>query len=69
MFHRLVAEGTLPDGIACDDFAAVHLIGTELSEVVSSRTPAGAYRIVRGADGEAHESPLPVKRLVDEGRG
>lgn len=69
LFHRLIAEGTLPDGIACDDFAAVHLIGMELSEVVASRAEAGAYRIVRGADGEAHEAALPVNRLGHEGRG
>ena len=67
LFHRLIAEGTLPAGIACDDFAAVHLVGTELSEVVASREPAGAYRIVRGDGGDVHEEALPVTRLMGDG--
>ena len=69
LFHRLIAEGTLPAGLACDDFAAVHLIGTELFEVVASRTQAGAYRIVRGEDGQASEEPLSVKHLMGAGEG
>jgi peptidase E len=63
LFHRLVGDGTLPAGIACDDFAAAHLVGTELHEVVASREFANAYRIHRGPDG-AIEDPLPVRRLV-----
>jgi dipeptidase E len=63
LFHRLIAEGTLPAGIACDDFAAAHLVGTELREIVASREGAGAFRVDRGANG-AIEDPLPVRRLA-----
>jgi hypothetical protein len=59
----LIAGGTLPAGIACDDFAAAHLTGTGLHEVVASRELAGAYRVDRGPHG-AIEDPLPVRRLV-----
>ena len=40
-YRRLVAEGVLPPGIACDDFAAVHFVGTEVAEVAGS-SDAGA---------------------------
>lgn len=63
LFHRLIADATLPAGIACDDFAAAHLMGTALHEVVASRERAGAYRVDRGPDG-AIEDPLPVRRLA-----
>ncbi len=62
-FHSLIAAGELPDGIACDDFAAVHLAGDEVAAAVSSRQDAGAYRVVRDGD-EALESRLPLVELA-----
>jgi len=61
--HALVASGALPPGLACDDFAAVHVVGTELQEAIASRADAGAYRVSRAADGTAIEEALPVRRL------
>jgi peptidase E len=61
-YHRLVADGTLPAGIAIDDGAAARFVGTELREVVSSRPEGGAYRVER-AGGGAVETALPVRRL------
>jgi dipeptidase E len=49
VYTRLVAEG-LASGVAADDDVALHYVGTELREVVSSREGAAAYRV--GADGE-----------------
>ena len=47
--HELVAAGSLPAGIACDDFAAVHVVGTELREaVVLARGRAGLPGLTRG---------------------
>lgn len=63
LFHRSIAAGTLPAGIACNDFAAAHLVGTDLHEVVASRARASAYRIDQGPDG-AIEDPLPAHWLV-----
>jgi dipeptidase E len=62
-FHALVADGTLPPGIACDDFAAVHFAGTELQEAVASKEDARAYRVTPGEDG-AVEEPLPTRLLT-----
>jgi dipeptidase E len=61
--HELVASGALPDGLACDDFAAVHMVGTELREAVGSRTGARAFR-VSADDSGVHEEPLVVRSLA-----
>jgi dipeptidase E len=44
VYTRLVSEGLAP-GIAADDDVALHYVGTELHEVVSSRAGAAAYRV------------------------
>ena len=62
-FHRLIAAGELPNGLAADDGAASVFEGTELAEVVASSPQARAYRVVRGADGEAIETELPTRYL------
>jgi peptidase E len=61
-FHELVASGALPGGVACDDFAAVHVVGTEVVEAVASVTSAGAYRVDL-VDGTAIEAPISVRAL------
>jgi peptidase E len=60
-YRRLVAEG-FPPGFAADDAVALHFDGTELAEVVGAGD-GGAYRVERGAGGEATERPLDVRRL------
>lgn len=51
VYRRLVAEEGFPAGIACDDGAGVHFVGTELHAVLGG----GAYRV--GPEGE---SPLQM---------
>jgi dipeptidase E len=48
-YQRLVRDG-FPAGIALDDAAGAHYVGTELREIVSSTAGAGGYRV--GPDGE-----------------
>ena len=43
-YRRLIAAGELAPGYACDDGVALHYIGTELAEIVTSRPAAAAYR-------------------------
>ena len=62
-FHALVARGALPAGVACDDHAAAHFVGTELLEAVASRPGAGAYRVTRDAAAGAREEPIPTRTL------
>jgi dipeptidase E len=61
-----VADGTLPDGFACEDFAAVHLVDRVLNEAIASREGASAFRVTRGPDG-AVEERLPTRTLPGRG--
>jgi len=44
VYTRLVADG-FPPGVAADDDVALHYIGAELRETVTSREGAAAYRV------------------------
>jgi dipeptidase E len=59
-FRRLIADGVLPPGIACDDLVASHFVGTELAEVVTGKPGAGAYRVEPGPEGVV-ETSLPTR--------
>ena len=61
-FHAAVTAG-MPPGYGAGDSAALHFIGGELAEVVSSRPQAAAAFVSRGADGLADERALPVRYL------
>ena len=60
--HRLVGSGALPDGYACDDFAAVHAVDGEVRAVVASRAGARAFRVERDGEGIS-EVPLEMRQL------
>jgi dipeptidase E len=57
VYRRLVDDG-FPPGYAADDGAALHFVGTELREVVTSRPGAQAYRVELGT-----ETPLGARLL------
>jgi len=57
VFTKLVAGG-FPAGYAADDGVALHFVGQELRDVVSSRPGVGAYRVEPGS-----ETPLATRRL------
>jgi dipeptidase E len=54
-----LVSGDFPAGIALDDAAGAHYVGTELHEVVTSLPGSGGYLV--GADGEV---ALPARLLV-----
>jgi len=58
-FHRAVAEGAVPPGIAADDGVAAVYRGTELAEIVSSRPAARAWRVERTTDGARETEIIP----------
>ena len=62
-FHELVGSGALPAGVACDDFAAVHIAGTAIVEGVTSRSGAGVYRIGT-TNGTIVETQMDVRTLT-----
>ncbi|MGA9225178.1 MAG: Type 1 glutamine amidotransferase-like domain-containing protein [Mesobacillus sp.] len=45
IYQRLVSAGQIPGGLAADDGAALHFIGSELHKAVSSRREAKAYQV------------------------
>ena len=59
--HELVRNG-FPAGYAADDGAALHFTGDALSEVVSSRRAAAAYRVRLDGD-RVIEDRLPTRFL------
>jgi peptidase E len=63
LYQRLVAEGALPGGLACDDGAAAHFVDDTLTEMVADRPTALAYRVEPDGAGGATETQLPVRFL------
>src|SRR3984893_14769042 len=51
LYRGLVADGTLPPGLACDDGAAAHYVDDSLTELISDRPGATAYRVTRDGSG------------------
>ena len=65
-FLQAVAEGMAP-GYGVGDAAALHFVGTDLAEVVSSRSDARATYVAADGGGGASERDLPVRYLGDLG--
>jgi peptidase E len=66
LYRRLVADGRLPAGLACDDGAAAHYVDDDLAELVSDRPDGKAYRVVPDGDGSTRETPLPTRFLAPQ---
>ena len=60
-YHGYVAGGMV-SGYGADDGAALHFVGTQLADVITSRRGAGAY-FVEAAGGLAVETPLETRYL------
>ncbi|MET3807370.1 peptidase E [Nakamurella sp. UYEF19] len=63
LYHRLIADGTLPGGYATDDGVGLVYSGTDLVEAVADRPDCLAYEVQRGADGNAVETIIEPRRL------
>jgi peptidase E len=65
LYRRLVADGTLSGGIACDDGVAAHFIDDALTEVIADRADTSGYRVwpSPGRTGESEERQLPTRYL------
>jgi dipeptidase E len=62
VYRRLVAGGVLVGGVAADDGAALHFVGSKLAAVVTSRPEARACRVER-VRGKAVETWLETRYL------
>jgi dipeptidase E len=63
LYQRLVAEGALPGGLACDDGVAAHFVDDNLAEMVSDHPGGDGYLVEPDGDGGAIETQLPVRFL------
>ncbi len=63
-YRKLVSDGTLAAGIACDDGAAAHFVDDELAEIVVDRPGAHGYQVQWADDGTATETVLPSITLA-----
>jgi len=61
-FRRLIARGTLREGVAADDGVALHYIDGRLARAVSSRPRARGYRVARSGS-RAVERKLATRYL------
>src|SRR5215469_5019014 len=64
LYRQLVADGTLPGGLACDDGVAGHFVDDALVESIADRPGTGAYLVTPDGAGGVSEAPL-VARILD----
>jgi peptidase E len=69
LFTSMVAAGTLPPGIACDDGAGAHFADDDLATVVTGWAGAAGYRVEPDGAGGASQQSLPPLLLADAGAG
>ena len=63
LYESLVAAGSLPPGIACDDGAAAHFADDALAEIVADGPGRQGYRVAQDGAGGATEKALPTRLL------
>jgi peptidase E len=64
LFHRLVADGSLPAGYATDDGVGLHYRGTDLVEVVADTPGRAAYRVAADGHRGVVETRLDARLLT-----
>jgi peptidase E len=63
LYQRLVAEGALPDGLACDDGVGAHFVDDNLAGMISDRPDGSGYQVISDGAGGFTETQLPVRFL------
>jgi peptidase E len=63
LYRRLVADGALSGGLACDDGVGAHFVDDTLAEVLADQPRGGAYQVEPDGAGGTTETPLPVRYL------
>jgi peptidase E len=63
LFHKLIAEGSLPTGYATDNGVGLLYRGTEMVEAVTEVVGANAYHVSRVRDGRAEETRVEPRIL------
>lgn len=63
LYQSLIANGSLPPGIACDDGAAAHFVDDNLAAIVADSPGPRGYSVGRSEDGAAAEIVLDTQVL------
>jgi peptidase E len=63
LYESLVAGGSLPPGIACDDGTAAHFADDALAEIVADRPGQLGYRVQQDGAGGAIQTALATRLL------
>lgn len=63
LYHRLVADGTLPAGYATDDGVGLHYRGAELVDAVTDTLGKAAYHVEPDGSGGAVETSIAPRLL------
>jgi peptidase E len=63
-FHRLIGDGTLPEGYASDDGTGLVFEGTGLVDCITEVDGAKTWHVVRRPDGTVEETALPTRLLA-----
>jgi peptidase E len=69
LYQSLIADRSLPPGIACDDGAAAHFVDFTLAGIVADAPGSRGYSVSRSADGTAAEVVLETQLLQALGAG
>lgn len=64
LLHASVASGELPGGYAADEDVALHYVGTEFIQAVTSRSGGYAYRVEHDGDGGVKEFRIEPRLLT-----
>jgi hypothetical protein len=63
LFRQLIASGTLPAGLACDDGVGAHYVDDSLTEMIADHPNGRAYHVIPGETGGSIETEIPVRFL------
>ena len=63
LYHRLITDGALPDGIVCDNGVRAHFTDDTLTEVIADRPTSSAYRVSSFSGSGVTETRLPTRCL------
>ena len=64
LYQSLIADGSLPPGIACDDGAAAHFVDDTLAAIVADAPGPCGYSVQRTAGNTAAETALETNVLI-----
>lgn len=66
LFHKLIGDGTLPEGYATDDRVNIHFLNITLHQAVSDTAGKFAYHVYRDEAGLVKEEKIEPRLLNEE---